>query len=47
MLTYAKGVRESFLGPLSRPQMAAMGESCRRISASLKGTGSSSKFGRS
>lgn len=47
MLTYARGVREGFLGPLSRPQMAAMGESCRRISASLKGTGSSSKFGRS
>jgi len=46
MLTYAKGVRESFLGPLSRPQMAAMGESCRRISASLKGAGSSSKFNR-
>ena len=46
MLTYAKGVRESFLGPLSRPQMAAMGENCRRISASLKGGGSSAKFGR-
>ncbi len=46
MLTYAKGVRESFLGPLSRPQMAAMGENCRRISATLKGDGSSPKFGR-
>lgn len=46
MITYAKGVRESFLGPLSRPQMAAMGESCRRISASLKSNGSSAKLGR-
>jgi hypothetical protein len=39
-------VRENFLGPLSRPQMAAMGENCRRISASLKGGGSSAKIGR-
>ena len=37
MLTYARGVREHFLGPLSRPQIAAMGENCRRISAALKG----------
>lgn len=46
MLTYAKGVREHFLGPLSRPQMAAMGESSRRISAALKVGGSSAKVGR-
>ncbi|WP_179471317.1 MarR family winged helix-turn-helix transcriptional regulator [Mycolicibacterium vinylchloridicum] len=46
MLTYATGVRETFLGPLSRPQMAAMGENCRRISASLKGGGNSAKVGR-
>ena len=36
MVTYAEAVREHFLGPLSRPQMAAMGENCRRISAALK-----------
>lgn len=46
MLTYATGIRENFLGPLSRPQMAAMGENCRRISASLKGGGNSTKVGR-
>lgn len=46
MATYAKGVREHFLGPLSRPQMAAMGENSRRISAALRGGGSSAKLGR-
>lgn len=44
--TYAKGVREHFLGPLSRPQMAAMGENSRRISAALKSGGSSARVGR-
>ncbi len=37
MVTYPKGVRTNFLGQLSRPQIAAMGENCRRISAALKG----------
>ncbi len=46
MQTYALGVRENFLGPLSRPQMAAMGENCRRISAALKHGGTSAKIGR-
>lgn len=46
MKTYAKGVREGFLDPLSRPQMAAMGENCRRISAALKTPSSSGKLGR-
>ena len=44
--TYAKGVREHYLGPLSRPQMAAMGENSRRISAALKTRGSSARVGR-
>ncbi len=44
--TYAKGVREHYLGPLSRPQMAAMGENSRRISAALKTGGSSARVGR-
>ena len=35
-MTYAQGVRAYFLAPLSRPQIAAMGENCRRISAALK-----------
>ena len=34
--TYADAVRERFLGPLTRQQMTAMGENCRRISAALK-----------
>ena len=44
--TYAKGVREHCLGPLTRPQMSALGENCRRVSAALKATGSKAKFGR-
>ena len=36
MVTYAQGVRTYFLGQLSRSQIAAMGENCRRISAGLK-----------
>jgi DNA-binding MarR family transcriptional regulator len=36
MVTYAKTVRTYFLGQLSRSQVAAMGENCRRISAALK-----------
>jgi hypothetical protein len=34
--TYADGVRAHFLGPLSRSQVVAVGENCRRISAALK-----------
>jgi len=40
MLTYAEGIRAHFLEPLSRPQMAALGENCRRISVALKEPGS-------
>jgi DNA-binding MarR family transcriptional regulator len=36
MVTYAQGVQTYFLGPLSSPQIAAMGENCRQISAALK-----------
>ncbi len=38
MVTYAEGVRRYFLGQLSRSQIAAMGENCRRINAGLKRT---------
>jgi DNA-binding MarR family transcriptional regulator len=46
MATYAHGVRENFLGKLSRPQIAAMGENCRRISVGLRGTPAAAKVGR-
>jgi DNA-binding MarR family transcriptional regulator len=36
MDTYAQGVRTYFVGQLSRPQIAALGENCRRITAALK-----------
>ena len=34
--TYGEAVRERFLGPLTRPQMSAMGENCRRLSTAAK-----------
>jgi DNA-binding MarR family transcriptional regulator len=46
MVTYAEGVRTYFLSRLSRSQIAAMGESCRRISAALKPSARSAKSGR-
>ena len=46
MVTYGQHVRMHFLGQLSRPQMAAMGENCRRISVALKSTTKPAKFGR-
>ncbi|BBX46995.1 MarR family transcriptional regulator [Mycobacterium cookii] len=36
MVTYSQAVRTHFLAQLSRSQIAAMGENCRRISAALK-----------
>lgn len=36
MITYSAGVRTLFLGRLSRPQIAAMGENCRRVSAAMR-----------
>jgi DNA-binding MarR family transcriptional regulator len=35
-MTYAQAVRTYFLVPLSRSQIVAMGENCRRISVALK-----------
>src|SRR5258707_14107829 len=46
MLTYGEGVRAHFLGRLSRPQVAAMGENCRRISVALKAGAPPAKLGR-
>jgi DNA-binding MarR family transcriptional regulator len=46
MQTYGIGVRTHFLDRLSRPQIAAMGENCRRISVGLKSAGTSAKIGR-
>jgi DNA-binding MarR family transcriptional regulator len=39
MTTYAEGVRTHFLGPLSRSQVVAVGENCRRISTALRTSG--------
>jgi hypothetical protein len=46
MLTYGEGVRTHFLGRLSRPQIAAMGENCRRINVALKADAPPAKLGR-
>lgn len=46
MVTYRDAVRERFLAPLTRPQVAAMGESCRRLSAAMKSDGSSRRVSR-
>lgn len=46
MQTYVKGVRQYFVGPLTRPQMVAVGENCRRISAALTDGRRSPKLGR-
>ncbi|WP_422742106.1 MarR family winged helix-turn-helix transcriptional regulator [Mycobacterium sp. WMMD1722] len=35
MSTYGQAVRDCYLAPLSRPQVAAMAENCRRINAGL------------
>lgn len=46
MQTYGVAVRSHFLDRLSRPQVTAMGENCRRISVALKNGGPSAKIGR-
>lgn len=46
MITYGNGVRAHFLGRLSRPQIAAMGENCRRISVGLRAQAAPVKLGR-
>ncbi|KGI70257.1 MarR family transcriptional regulator [Mycolicibacterium rufum] len=44
--TYGAAVRTHFLDRLTRPQVAAMGENCRRISVGLKSGTQSVKVGR-
>jgi DNA-binding MarR family transcriptional regulator len=46
MVTYGDGVRVHFLGRLSRPQIAAMGENCRRINVGLKTGSPPARLGR-
>ncbi len=45
MQTYAQSVRTYYLGQLSRTQIAAMGENCRRISAALKRSDRAARLG--
>ena len=47
METYSDAVRERFLGPLTRPQMSALGENCRRLSMAAKLNGGNGKAKRS
>ncbi len=46
MQTYGDAVRTHFLDRLSRPQVSAMAENCRRISVGLKSGAPSAKIGR-
>ncbi len=46
MVTYGMYVRAHFLGQLSRPQVAALGENCRRINAGLKVAPPPTRLGR-
>ena len=46
MRTYAEGIRQNFIRPLTRPQISAMGENCRRISTALSDGHASANFGR-
>lgn len=43
MTTYSDAVRERFLAPLTRSQMTAIGENCRRLSAAAKANGNNGK----
>ncbi|MFM9033070.1 MAG: MarR family winged helix-turn-helix transcriptional regulator [Mycobacterium sp.] len=43
IVTYSDEVRRQFVQPLTRPQMSAMGENCRRISTGLKNNGRSTR----
>lgn len=45
-VTYSAGVRNQYLGRLSRSQITATGENCRRISAGLQADGRPAKLGR-
>jgi len=46
MVTYSQCVKAHFLSQLSRPQVAALGENCRRINAGLKLAAPPSRLGR-
>ena len=46
IVTYGQYVKMHFLAQLSRPQVAALGENCRRISQGLKEATSSTRLGR-
>ena len=46
MVTYGRDVRAHFLGRLSRAQISAMGENCRRISVGLKSGSPPAHIGR-
>lgn len=46
MITYSAGVRTFFLGRLSRPQIAAMGENCRRVNAAMLANSSPARLRR-
>lgn len=46
MVTYSQGVRMHFLKRLSRPQVASLGESCRRVSVALKADAAPARLGR-
>jgi len=46
MITYGQGVRVHFLDQLSRPQVAAVGENCRRINVALKVAAPPTRLGR-
>lgn len=46
MVTYGNDVRSHFLGRLSRSQIAAMGENCRRISVGMQASPSPARVGR-
>lgn len=39
MITYAEAVQQRYLLPLTRSQMSALGENCRRISSALQSDG--------
>ena len=47
MVTYAEGVQQHFLRPLTSPQMTAVGENCRRVTTALKTVGTNGKAVRS
>jgi DNA-binding MarR family transcriptional regulator len=46
MVTYGECVRRHFLGQLTRPQVAAIGENCRRINAGLRVVAPPTRLGR-